>query len=442
MKKENYKKALAYAIKQGADQCEIYFGANRGFSLKIRENTIDTYEKQEETGYSVRLLRNGAPGFSYGVDPSLPAIKKAVDDALAVALFLEPEPDRFFNAPGLSYPALDLVDQRLEETPFAEKVALAKEIYAQAQGKEKIGKVENTSYGESIEHIYLINSLGLEISYERSQCYASAAVIAAEGGESETGGAYRLSRFYRDMDSRAIAEEAVQDGREKLGAKKIVSGDYPVILHPKTFLDLFSILMPSFLGDRVWKGKSLLETKERAKIAPQFLTLYSDGFWESGVATSPFDDEGSPTRKIKLLDGGTVTGFLYDNQYGKRVGKGSTGNAYGSFKGWPGISFNNFYFLPGEVPLAEMIASHEKAVYIKSLMGLHTANALTGDFSLGVKGHFIENGEIAYPIAGVAVAGNLLTLLEDIVTISRETESYGRKSAPYVEIGELRISGK
>ncbi len=438
---ENVKKALAYGIKHGADQCEFFYSYHQGFSLKIREGALDTFEQENEQGYSVRLLKNGAPGFSFGVNPSLEAMEKAIDDALAAAEFLEREPCQFFTAPGLLYPNLDLTDETIPQITLTDKIALAKEIYNRSDKQTAIRKVESTGYGESTQNVFIVNSLGLDLHYTRNFCYAMATVIAAKDNEAETGSAFRIMQSYHDLEPSEIAEEAVKEGREKLGAKKIPTGDYPIILHPRAFLDLFSILMPSFLGDRVWKKKSLLENKEGVKIAPPSLNFYSDGLWTQGIDSAPFDDEGMPCQKIKLLDEGCVSRFLYDNKNGMRVGKESTGNGYGSFKDWPSVAFSNYYFAPGETGLSKMIAGQEKAVYIKSLMGLHTANSLTGDFSLGVKGHLIKKGEIAHPVAGVAVAGNILGILNNIDAISKELEFYGRKAAPHVLIGKMKISG-
>lgn len=442
MNTQTIENAITYGIKHGADHCEIFFTKNQGFSLKIRDRQVNTYEREDARGYSVRLLKNGALGFSYGVDPTLNGIEKVIDDALAAADFLEPEPDHFFTAPGYTYPSIDFRDGMIRDTSLTDKIALAKTIYKQSSGQKAIQKVEHTSYGENTQEVILVNSLGLAIGYTRDYCFATAAVIAAQEETAETGSAYQLLPSYSQLNPEKIAAEAVADGRGKLGAKKIPTADYPVIFHPQAFLDIFSLLMPSFLGDRVWKKKSLLENKIGETIAPKNVNFFSDGLWIQGINSSPFDDEGVPCRKIQLLKDGRILQFLYDNKNGKRAGKASTGNGYGSFKSWPSVAYNNFYFAPGDTPVEKIIGSQQKTVYIRSLMGLHTANPLTGDFSLGVKGHLIENGGFSHPIAGVAVAGNILTLLKAIVAVSTETESFGHKAAPHVLVDSLKISGE
>ncbi len=441
MNRENGKRAIAYALKAGADHCELFFSRNRGFSLQVREGEVDVFHRDDESGYGVRLLKNGVPGFSYGVNPSLESIKKAVDDALAATAFLEPEPDQMFTEPGQAYPRLELWDENITSASFADKKALAQGMYRMAKEKAGIEKVENTVYGESNQEAAIVNSLGLDLHYARNTCYAAATVIASQNGDAETGGAYQFMRRYRQIEPDSIVEEAVADGREKLGGKKIASGDCSVLFHPKAFLDLFSVLMPSFLGDRAFKHKSLLEGKIGKKVAPEFLHLFADGLWSEGVESAPFDDEGNPCRRFKVLDGGHFNGFLYDNLYGKKAGAKSTGNGYGTFKTWPAVAFNNCYFSAGAVPLDGILSGMEKGLYIKSLMGLHTANALTGDFSLGAKGISIGEGEKKEAVAGIAIAGNVLTMLRDIIAASSEVEFYGRKAAPYILVEKLRVSG-
>ncbi|MDO4542162.1 MAG: metallopeptidase TldD-related protein, partial [Bacillota bacterium] len=229
----------------------------------------------------------------------------------------------------------------------------------------------------------------------------------------------------------------------KLGAIIVSGGDMSVILHSDAALSLLSVILPGFLGDNIRKGQSMLADKLGEVIAPKEITLIDDGLLAGGIASAPFDDEGVPCRKNILIDKGRVNSFLYDNLSAAKAGVASTGSGFtGSWQSLPTTGFTNYYLTPGSSSFEDMVAQVRNGLYIRDFMGLHMANGVSGDFSLGITGNIISNGEVGIGFRGNMVAGNVFDLLKKISAVGKKVEFYGYRGAPPLAIDSLVISGK
>ena len=433
--------AMVYALKQGADQCEIYWLRRISSSTQMREGEIADDTSAERWGYSVRLIRNGVPGFSYGTVLDKGALRRSVDDALLSCDFLEKDPHYHFTVPGKNYPVVPGTPR--ESIGFPRKKEILEQMTDSAKTDERIRRVERTSIGETYGSVHMMNSLGLDLCRESSYVTASATVVAADGNEEHLGSEFKAANRYDDLDFTLIGRKAAADGLDKLGAGIIETAELPVLFRPDAVIDLLGVLLPSFLGDHVEKGMSLLKGRLGEKIAAGGVCLYDDALMPESVLKIPFDDEGQPCGKTALIENGVAKAFLYNNEYASRAGRESTGNGFcSSHKGLPGVGLSSYYLAKGDVPLDEILRKQEKALWVKDLMGLHMADAVSGDFSLGAVGKLIEHGEVTQGVRGIMVAGNLFDLLRDIETIASDFTVFGDVGSPSFLIKSLKISGK
>ncbi len=439
--KEYFKDTVAYALKKGADECEIYYRRAESDMTQMRNGELSDDRTSDARGYSVRLIRGGVPGFSYGVAAERDALRRCVDNALLSCDFLDKDEDYHFTPPGQVYPEVEIPPA--ENVGFNEKTRFLKEIGDAAMAEKNIRNVERASFSSYRERTLIMNSLGLDLGKEARFVSAAAAVVAAGDEEEQIGGEWQAAPLSKDIDFAAIGRKAAADGKENLGAAAMKSGEYPVLFRPEAVLSLLALVMPSLLGDNVEKGLSRLGEKLGEAVAAAGIFLTDDALAEEFPFQTAFDDEGQPCRRNLLLEDGVLRGFLYDNRYGRRARKQSTGNGVcGSHKGLPSVSPHGYMLKEGTLAPDEVMISLEHGVRVKELMGLHMADPVSGDFSLGIVGHEICRGEVGKSVRGNMIAGNLFTLLRDVEAVCNDLTVVGDTSSPSLLIKSLKISGK
>jgi PmbA protein len=270
---------------------------------------------------------------------------------------------------------------------------------------------------------------------------ASLACKAEENGDAQMGYEYVFSPFLRKLDLAFCAKSGAESATELLGATKPASMKCPAVIRNDVVSDLLDFLAGSFAGDDIEKGKSLLQGKHGEKVFADFIDILDDGLLEGGLATRPFDAEGTASRTTKVVENGVFRGVLLDRKYAKRFKLAPTGNSSRGVKTPPGISTTNFYLKPGTRSLEDLIREVGDGILITNLMGVHTANAVTGNFSLGASGILIRGGKLAKPVKGFAVAGNVLHLFRDAKALGSDLRFFGATGAPSLLIPELAVSG-
>ncbi|MEE0776629.1 MAG: TldD/PmbA family protein, partial [Bacillota bacterium] len=433
--------AMAYALKHGADQCEFYLIHSSGESLSMRGGVLNDDNRAEKVGFSVRLMKNNVPGFSYGAVAEPASLRRAIDDALVATSFLEPDPHFHFTEGGLAYPSLPAFE--LEDISRKEKMELLESMASIAQSKPKIARAERVSYAANSFETTIVNSLGLDLQYRTCFHSASAVAVAEDVDETETGGHYMVDHSFYGLSAKEIAETAAENGSRRLKAKVIDGGEYPIVLDAEAVIDLMSLLIPSFLGDNLYKGKSRLKGRDGEIIAPSCLTITDDPLLVRGVSATPFDDEGMPSASKALIQEGRIQSFLHNHVSASHCHTQSTGNGYcGSHKTLTSVGISNCYVLAGSASPDELRRGISHGLWVRDLMGLHMADSITGDFSLGISGSLIEHGELGGSFRGVMIAGNIFELLEDIETTGSDFVFFSSSGAPSIKIKSMKISGK
>ena len=422
---------------------EIYFVRKNSEVIESKDETIDGYETAVTEGVAIRILENHRVGFGFSTRLDTEGIEKMVRQALASLRIATEDPAYELLDPSVPYPTLALQDPALENLPADEKKAWVMSIERAARSFDpRIKQIRNAQISFQKATVHLYNSLGLDRTYTTSGVSANIMLTAEDKEGSEYGWESASSHFLGEIKFPEIGKQAAKKALERLGGRPVPGGKYPAILDPEVTAEIIGILAPSFLGENIYKGKSALKGKEGQSVFSSTLTLYDGLLFEEGMAAAPFDGEGEPGRKTLLIDRGIVAGFLYDHFYGRKLNRPSTANAVrGGLSAPPSCGTTNLFVAPGSTPLQEMTAGMPKGFFIQELMGVHTANPITGEFSLGASGQWIEKGQRIHPVRGVAVSGNLFDMLNHIQAVSREFRWFGTIGAPYLLIDPITVAG-
>jgi len=436
-------KAVEKALKIGADNAEVFLLNARDFNIQIANQNIDTIKVAEERGLGIRIFKDMRMGFSYTSDLNDTAVDQVIEQALANSLNTAHDEYLTLAEKTASYPNLDLFDQEISQKSVEEKIELAKEIENYAKKYDSRIKItERAAYEDSQYEIWIMNSLGLNGYYQGAYCGGYALVVGEEKGENQTGFGMQYNLKYKNLNPEIIGTDAGRRAVRLLGAASISSQKAPIVLEPYIATNFLGIISPALSAEAVDKGKSFFKGKTNKRIASKLVTLIDDGQMEGRVLSAPFDGEGVPTSKTVLVEHGVLNGYLHNTYTAKKAGLKSTGNGVrGTYRSTPEVGATNFYLAPGNLDPQQMIKEIDKGLYVTDVMGMHTANPISGDFSLGASGVWIEKGELTRPVKGIAIAGNLQELLGNIAAIGNDLTFFVGKGAPTIKINNISISG-
>lgn len=453
--------ALTILRKKSIDGYEIYLDQSSHFDVESKDGKVDTFQASQSWGMAFRILIHGRIGFSYstsslffppGQQNLIGGLEQIVEDAIASAEAISSDPC-FDFAPALkdSPPPLPIFDETLRGVSEKRKIGMAKRLEEEVRSVDpgRIKKVRKASYQEVISRTTLINSNRVQFAYDTTLASISVTAVAEESGESEVGWDFDFSHFLSDLDVEKVGRTAGEKALERLGGKKIPTGVYPILLNHHVASEFLSLLAHSFLAEQVQKGKSLLRGKRGLKFFSPLLSIVDDGLLQKGVSTSPIDGEGMPSHRTPLVVQGEVSEYLYDRYWANRESLssnaspvGSTGNSRRhSIKSPPGIGISNFFIEPGGFPFSALMKNLQRGLLVDEVMGLHTVDPISGDFSLGCSGHWIEKGEKVHPVKSIAIAGNLFQLFQKVTGVGEDLRFFGGVGSPSLLVEGLEISG-
>lgn len=435
-------KALYYAEKKGVE-AEAFLLYDKELSVEVVNAEVETFKEAEEIGLGLRIIKQNRLGFAYTSDLSDEAIKQIVEDAVAISAFTEE--DSFHNFPKgkYDYPQLDIYDKNINLKSLPEKIELAKEIEAIAKAYDKRIKMVNRSSYEDSEFIVLImNTNGLKVSAKGNYAGIYTFLLAEDGSDVQNGFSMMMKKKYNDLDCRIVGEEAAANAIRSLNAKNFSSAKIPCIMEPYVMTKFLSLLAQSLSAESVQKGKSMLAGLNGEMVAADAFNLWDDASDPLGIISFPFDGEGVAGQKKIMIENGVLKQYLYDSYTAAKDGVQSTGNGQrGSFRSLPSIGSSNFILKPGIQEAEKLMQDIKKGILITEVMGMHTANPISGDFSVGASGILIENGELKHAVRGITIAANLLELLKDIEAVGNDLRFFGGKASPSVLFKSLSISG-
>ncbi len=434
------------ARKAGAHECDVMLQTSTEFSVQVRKGEVETLTQSGSKGLGIRVFINGRMGFAATSDFDLPELNRLVQGAVALAGAADPKAENGLpTSPAPEpRPELKIYDPTIESLPTDQKIAMAKRCESAAFAADpRITNSEGAGFGSGSTVTVLANSSGVAASYHSSACSVYCQPLAEESGKKQVDYEYSFTRSLdRLEDPEEIGRKAAGRVIRKLGARKIPTQSAPIVFDRRIAAQIWTGVVAALNGDQVYKEMSFLKDKLGQKIASRTVTLIDDGTLVGGAGSAPFDGEGVPTRRNILIEHGVVKMFLYDSETARKVGGGaaSTANALRSYNSTPSIGPFNVYLQAGNSTQEEILSGLANGLFVTNTMG-SGVNPVTGDFSTGVSGLWIENGEVAYPVEEITIASSMGTLLNGIEQIGADLIFNSSIVSPTIRIAEMVISG-
>jgi PmbA protein len=444
-KEEFPHRIIEMAAKAGADQAEVYVNSSKALSIEIKNQAIDAVEDSISFGYSLRIIKNNRLGFSYSTDVcemesvvrSAVETAKWTDEDLCLALPQE-------NSAPTS--ELEIFDNAIKNIDREKAVEHVQRLEKSAIDYDpRIKKVRKASGVFKSGETVIVNSLGINSFYPYTKCAAHVMTVAEDGNEGQMGWDYDGSRFLSDVSFENVGKTAAKRALQLLGSKKIATTKSDVLLDSAVASEFAGVLSASFSADSVQKGRSLLKDKIGKRIISPKIDIIDSGIIPRKLGTTPVDGEGVKTFEKILVSKGALQSYLHNTYTAKKENTVSTGNAVrGGFTGIPSVGISNLYIKAVSksdvIHFNDLLGSIDKGLYVTEAMGMHTANPISGEFSIGVSGLWIEKGKIQFPVKEALISGNILSLFENIEAVADDTKFYGNTGTPSILIKSVDIS--
>jgi PmbA protein len=437
---------LHTARRRGATAGDALLVDNTSFEVEVRLGEVDKVQQSHQKRLGLRLFFGQRSATTSTADLSADSLRQLLDDTCALAQAMAPDPSAGLPEPGMTavkaMADLDLWADTLAHIPVEERTALARAAERAALDYDsRITNSEGGGYGSSQSHIVYVDSHGFVGQYQAGSVSLSVSPVAADESGMQSDYWYSTGRkFARLQDPKAIGQEAARRALRRLGARQVATQKVPVIFDPSTAASLLGHLCSAVSGSALYRSASFLVDQLGQRIAPETVTIYDDGTLPSALGSKPFDGEGLPTRRTTVVEAGILRSYLLDTYTARKLGMQSTGNAARSAGEAPSVSPTNFYLVPGTATPEEIIASVPRGLYVTSLIGFGV-NQVTGDYSRGAAGLWIENGELTYPVEEITIAGNVRQMFADITMIGNDLDMRRKVTAPTLKINEMTVAG-
>jgi PmbA protein len=442
---------VAKAMKAGATEAEAAAREGDEFSVRVRLGKVETLEESGSRGLGLRVFLGQRSASASTSDLTAEGIEQLVEGALDLAKVTEedpfsglPEKEEFGAFPG----DLHLYDEDVYSLPGTERIEWARRAEAAALAADpRITNSDGGSFEAATGRKALANSRGFVGGYRSSYAGVSAAPVAVDAnGQMQRDGWWSSARRLADLDSpESVGREAARRALRRLGARRVPTQEVPIIFAPEVARSLIGTIFEAVSGDSIWRGASFLAGRLGKQIAAPSLTVIDDNTMllptgMGGFGTTPFDGEGLPTRRMVVVERGVLRNYLLNTYTARKLGMKSTHNAARGLAGTPGIGCGNFYLEPGTLTPEQIIAAVPAGLYVTSLMGFGV-NTVTGDYSRGATGLWVENGQLTHAVEEVTIAGNLAEMLKNVAAIGNDLEFRGAAASPTLRIDGMTIAG-
>ncbi len=435
------------AMQGGATAAECVAKEGDEFSTVVRMGEVETLKEAGSRALGVRVFFGQRAASTHTSDFSAEGIRTLVESALALSKITSEDPFGGLPEASLlgSLPGdLDLYSDDVYSLPSADRIAYARRAEKAALDFDvRIKNSDGGSFDAGTGRKVLANSLGFVGEYRRSSCSVAAVPIAmTDDGAMQRDYWYAVSRSLAGLESpekvgRIAAERTVR----RLGARRVKTAQVPVVFDPMVSSSILGHIYEGVNGDSVYRGASFLAGKLGEKIAAENVTVIDDGTIVGGFGSSPFDGEGVPSRRKAIIERGILTNYLLNTYTAKKLNMTTTANASRGLAGTPGIGVGNFFLQAGVKTPQQIIADIPDGLYVTEFLG-QGVNLVTGDYSRGVSGLWIRNGELTFPVEEITVAGNLKDMFFHISEIANDLEFRGSVAAPTLRIDGLTVAGE
>ncbi len=435
---------LEQARRRGATSADAYVVEDQSFSAQVRLGQVDTVKHAREQHLALRVFVGRSVAAASTSDLSADSVTRLVEEAVSLARITSP--DELSGLPDADLLARDVAPLDLDDpvghdlSPEA-KIDLARRCESAAlESDPRITNSEGGDFGDRRARYAYATTHGFSGEYRTSSFSLSAAPVAAQDGEMQRDSWYHVTRKRARLDSpEEIGRTAARRALRRLGARRVKTSEVPVIFDPDMAATLIRHVASAASGPALYRSASFLVGKLGEVVAAPSVTIVDDGTIPGALGSRPFDGEGLPVRKTLVVDQGVLRSYLLDTYSGRKLGMASTHHAARDGSG-VSVSTTNLYLAAGPADPAELIRSVKNGLYVTELIGFGV-NGVTGDYSRGAVGLWIENGELAYPVEEITIAGNLLEMWKRVEGVGNDLVFRDRTAAPTLLIGRMVVAG-
>ncbi|WP_337871524.1 TldD/PmbA family protein [Meiothermus sp.] len=418
-------------------EAEVLATHTRELTIQAHGGRVEEITQATQGGVGVRVVVEGKTGYAYTEERTPAALDWVLAEAHENAL-LQSETGGFLPAGG-GLGQHDLLGEGLS-APLEQKRQAALNLEATLRADPRVRQVQMTRYSENETQATLGSTQGVSGAFRNGYALLLTSAVMGEGHSLKQGYEFDLSKEFHTLEPGRTAQQFLHRTGRLLGARPLQTGRYKAYFEPKAFAQLLGMMGWFLLSAKnVLEGKSLLAGRVGQKIASEIFTLIDDPTLPDGLASRPFDAEGTAARRTVFIEKGILRTFAHNSETARKMGVENTGHAARSYKGVLGIAPTNLFVEPGAG------VQMDSGIVVTDLMGLHAgANPISGEFSLQALGLKVEGGEVAYPVENFTVAGNFLELLNRITALGSELEwnpMMGIVGSPMVEVAELSFAG-
>jgi PmbA protein len=434
------------ALSGGATDAECTISEGEEFGVNVRMRELEKLIEAGSRGAGLRILIGKNTGASYTSDLSREGIDLLVKSAIELADITTEDPHAGLPEAaelGAIEGDLGLYSADVADLETTVKIDAAKRAEAAALATDpRIFNSEGGGFDTYTGRHIFANSRGFAGEYRSSYCSIDASPVAREGESMERDHWGHAARRFKDLESpEYVGRTAAERALRRLNPVKVETQKVPVVFEPRTARTLLDSVYEAVHGMSIYRHESFLAGKLGEKVAGENVTIVDDGTIPGLFGTSPFDDEGVRSRRTTVIERGVLKSYLLNTYAARKLGMKTTGNASRGLTGNAGIGHGNFYLEKGVQTPEQIVAGVANGFYVTQLMGFGV-NVVTGDYSQGASGLWIRNGELAFAVSEVTIAGNLKEMLMGIEAIGSDLEFRGSLAAPTIKIGEMTVAGK
>lgn len=438
---------VAKARKAGATDAEVILREGDEFSTTVRLGEVETLKESGSRGIGLRVFVGQRVASTSSSDFSPEGVDHLISGALALARVTSEDPFAGL-AEATDFGKLDrdlqLFHEDVYSLPTAERIDYARRCEAAAMSADtRITNSDGGNFDAATGHRVLANSRGFVGEYHSSYCSISTSPLAlSDNGEMQRDYWYSSARTLSKLDSpESVGAEAARRTLRRLNARRVPTQRVPIIFPREIAPSLIGAIFEAANGDSIYRGASFFTGKLGEQVASESVTVIDDGTMIGGFGSSPFDGEGLPTRRKIIVERGVLQTYLLNTYTARKLNMRSTGNAVRGLTGNPGIGSGNLFLEPGNQSPEELLRSVQSGLYVTELMG-QGVNMVTGDYSRGASGVWIENGELTYPVQEITIAGNLKEMFRNITAIANDLIFRGSAASPTLRIDGMTIAGE
>jgi len=434
---------LRRARAAGAGDADAIVAEGTEFSVTVRKGELETLTEAGSKALGLRVFVGRRTASSHTSDFSRPTLDRLVEETVGMARATGEDgaaglPD---EAPPAEDVELGLFDPSALELPTEERIERARRAEAVALATPGIVNSQGGSWSSGEGSVVLANTRGFLGSYRTSSVSLSVVPQASRDGQMERDYWYTAGRGLGDLEPpEEVGRKAAERTLRRLGARQVKTAEVPVVFDPDTAAELLGTVFSALSGYAVFRNATFLKDRLGETVASPLLTLVDEGRRPRGLGSRPFDGEGLPTRRNVPLERGVLRHWLCDAYSARKIGAKPTGTARRGVAGGPSVGAGNLYFEAGERTPEEILGGVERGLFVTDLIGFGV-NVVTGDYSQGAVGHWIEKGRLVHPVHEVTIAGNLKQMLLDVDAVGNDLVFRGGSAAPTLRVRKMTVSG-